>query len=246
MANDVSVKRSSLLFVSLACLVAFAVLTGLGVWQTKRLFWKNELIDQIISRATSEPISLDRVLEMVSKGQDIRFVRVSVSGTYQHDSELHFYTIHESEPGWRVVTPLTASNRNVVLIDRGFVPISGKEQTVRQEGIQLGTVDLVGTVRVDYAPKGNFTRNNIPERNRWYWLDRPAVFKVANITGAATFVIQLETQDHTGEWPKALKVSPRLPNNHLSYALTWFGMALGLVIVFVVAIVKNRKARTEP
>jgi len=245
MNTGVTAKRLSTGFVSLACLVALITLIGLGVWQTQRLFWKNNLIAQITNRARLEPASLDKVLGMASDGQDIRFRRVGLSGSYQHKSELHFYTIHEGEPGWRVVTPFTTVNQSVVLIDRGFVPIPSKEQTSRQNGVIAGAVEVVGAVRTEYAPKGSFTPNNIPARNRWYWMDRLAALKAANIPDAVPFVIQLEAADHAGRWPKALKVSPRLSNNHLSYALTWFGMALGLAVVFVVAIVNSRQVESE-
>ncbi len=230
---------------SITCLAGVAVFAGLGTWQIQRLFWKNDLIEKIEARARAEPVSLDSILAEGHAGQDIRFERVSLSGAYRHGSELHFYTIRDGEPGWRVVTPFKLGDQREVLIDRGFVPMPFKDQESRQDGLVTDPTRITGAVRADYAPKGAFTRQNMPRRNRWYWLDRGAALEAAKVTRAIPFVLQLEASDHAGTWPQAVKISPRLPNNHLSYALTWFGMAIGLVLVFAVTIVKSRAIRSE-
>ncbi len=245
MSNACANKRVSLWIIRLIGLAAVVLFLGLGIWQTQRLAWKNDLIAKITSQAKAEPTSLDQLLDLAKQGKDIKFRRVRLSGSYRHGSELHFYTLLDGVPGWRVVTPFSTNNHGIVLVDRGFVPIPKKDQASRQADLENGAMEIIGAVRTEYAPKSGFTRTNIPAENRWYWMDKPELLKAASLMKILPFVVQLEAADHSGEFPKAVKVSPRLANNHLSYALTWFGMAIGLIIVFGVVLVKNWRTRPQ-
>ena len=107
-------------------------------------------------------------------------------------------------------------------------------------------MDVVGALRLGYLPKEMFTPDNNASANSWYWFDVAALRKVTSIPELAPMVIQLDTPDHSGQWPVATALSPNLPNKHFGYALTWFGLAITLLGVYIAFIVQERRKRSSP
>jgi surfeit locus 1 family protein len=77
-------------------------------------------------------------------------------------------------------------------------------------------------------PGGGFLRRNVPAEERWYSRDVAAIAARRGIAGAAPYFIDAEAAPATDAWPRGGLTRLVFPNNHLVYALTWFGMALGL------------------
>ncbi len=242
MADQARKSSRSFLVLSVFCLGALTVLLGLGTWQLQRLNWKNDLISRTAAQARLAPQPLSAVLKSAAEGTDIDYRRIQLSGVYQHNAEANFYSLQDGGPGWRIVTPLKTTDGQTVLVDRGFVPNDSRSPEKRQSGQIAGSVDLIGTVRFEYAPKGSFTPQNNPDKNSWYWFDRPALLKALGTPTSAPFVVQLEQNDHPGKWPEARAMTPYLSNRHLGYALTWFGLAIVLIAVYAALFIKERKA----
>jgi surfeit locus 1 family protein len=49
----------------------------------------------------------------------------------------------------------------------------------------------------------------------------------------APFYVEADATPNPGGWPRGGQTRLNLPNNHLQYALTWYGIALTLIGVFV-------------
>ena len=103
-------------------LADLALLIGLGVWQLKRLAWKEGLIAEIETRAKGEPITLKEAIAVAREGRDPSYYRVQVEGRFDNAKELYLYSVSDERVGWHVITPLTATDGTVVMVDRGFVP----------------------------------------------------------------------------------------------------------------------------
>lgn len=218
---------------TLACI---AMLIGLGVWQLQRLEWKQGLIAQIETRAGSTPITLDEALALARKGEDPSYYRVRIEGRFDHAHERHLYAISNGKPGWRVITPLQTPDGELVLVDRGFVPEALKDPSSRPLGQIGGSVTVTGLVRKPGGP-GIFIPDNEPATNRWFWTDLHAL--VESMFPGATmepppFFLEAEKSDVPGGWPKGGQTELEIPNNHLQYALTWFALALCLIVVYAV------------
>ncbi len=250
--NDTAASESDpkpnggLVAISVFTALALAILIGVGFWQLQRLTWKSGLIAQISERIAAAPVPLETVEAAYGKGEDIRFRRVSLTGVYEHENELHLYSILKGRQGWRAITPFRHGDNELLLVDRGFVPEENKLSATRKDGLPSGEVRISGNVRTHPEQKGAFTPDNQPEINKWFWYDLTnmlgAVIDKKN-TKSSVFFVQLDTPDHTAQWPRAVKVSPKLTNNHLGYALTWFGLAITLAGVYVAYVMAWRRRR---
>ncbi len=222
-------------FTALA-LAALAVLIGLGVWQVERLHWKEGLIAAIDARTKGEPISLDQVIALAKEGRDPSYYRVRVEGRFDNTKERYLFSqsISDGTPGWHVITPFNTTQGGLVLVDRGFVPDNRKDPSTRASGEIEGTTTITGIVRAPDT-QGLFTPNNEPEANRWFWRDLDGM--VHSMYPTATldvppFFIEAEKSDVPGGWPRGGQTRLSLPNNHLQYAITWFGLAAALIVIY--------------
>jgi surfeit locus 1 family protein len=222
-------------FTALA-LAALAVLIGLGVWQVKRLHWKEGLIAAIDARTKGEPISLEQAIALAKEGRDPTYYRVRVEGRFDKSKERYLFSqsISDGTPGWHVISPFTTTQGELVLVDRGFVPDQLKNSSSRQQGQIGGPTTVTGIVR---APdkQGLFTPNNEPEANRWFWRDLngmvSSMFPTATLDVPPSF-IEAEKSQVPGGWPEGGQTRLSLPNNHLQYAITWFGLAAALIVIY--------------
>jgi surfeit locus 1 family protein len=231
----------------LMTLVGLTILIGLGTWQLQRREWKLGLIERIEARARNEPISLSMAKRLWEKDGDVEYYRVLLVGRFLHPLERHLYGLSESQAGWRILTPLETAGGDIVFVDRGIVPDEFKDPASRKDGQVEGVVELVGLAR---APEshGAFTPDNQPGANRWFWRDVSgliASLPPEKAARAAPFMVEAEKQAVPGGWPLSGVTRLNLPNRHVEYAITWFGLALALLAVFL-AYARYRLRETVP
>jgi len=239
--------RVGLLWPTVAMLAALAILLGLGTWQLQRKAWKEGLLSDINARTMAEPISLDDAMRRWRAGDDLEYVRVRVAGRFRHARERFYYAPGKDGPGFHVYTPLETAAGPIVFVNRGFVPEHFKDQVGRRDGLPAGETVVIGLLRAP-GVRGAFTPANDPKGNLWFWRDLAGMADSAlgaEATRAAPFFLDAEAQP--GEtWPKAGVTRLGLPNRHLEYALTWYGLALALIGVYSVFIVgRMRRMRLD-
>lgn len=228
-------SRGLLLFTAFSA-ASFALLIGLGLWQLQRLEWKQGLIAQIEARAQAEPVTLSEAATRARSGEDVSYLRVRIEGRFDNGKERYLYAVSDGTPGWHVITPLATPEGAVVLVDRGFVPNAFKEPSLRAQGEIDDDVAVTGLAR-NPDSQGLFIPDNEPAENRWFWRDPGAMSKSMFPAGApdiAPFILEAERSDIPGGWPLGGQTRLDLPNNHLQYALTWFLLALCLVVIYVI------------
>lgn len=223
-------------YLTIASLVALGVLLSLGGWQVQRMSWKQGLLSKLEVRATAEPVTLARALEIsIRSGEDAQFLKVAATGQFRHAFELHLFGLANKQPGWRIITPLETSTGDVVLVVRGFVPEVLKEADNRRSGQVPGTVSVVGQVRYSEAP-GIFIPDNAVRSNQWYSRNLPAMQAAlpADLRQKSLpFFVELEKPAHAAQWPKPSPLTAsHLHNRHFQYALTWFGLAAVLIAIY--------------
>lgn len=243
MTGSQASSRPSLPLISLAAFTGIAILVGLGSWQLQRLSWKEALIERIASRLQAAPVGLEEALKRQGAGEDVDFLRVKLHGTYDHRKAQYFHTLHKGEFGWRLLTPMRPESGQAILIDRGVLPAAQKPLAIAPSET---AVEVVGALRLHYLSKEMFTPDNNLKTNSWYWFDVDALRKVTALPELRPMVIQLDTPDHSGPWPAATALSPNLSNKHFGYALTWFGLAITLLGVYIAFIVQERRKRSSP
>jgi len=239
-------RARSLLLLTVLSVAALAVLIGLGVWQLQRLQWKEGLIAEIEMRTKAEPVSLQEAVTRARAGEDVSYVRVRVDGRFDNGKERYLFAVSDGTPGWHVITPLTTPEGEVVLIDRGFVPDAFRDPASRPRGELTDAVTVTGPARPPES-QGLFIPDNEIEQNRWFWRDLSAMAKsmfggVAGTKDVAPFFLEAEWSDIPGGWPLGGQTRLDLPNNHLQYAITWFALALCLVVIYVIYVRSRWKA----
>jgi surfeit locus 1 family protein len=209
-----------------------AVLIGLGTWQLFRLAEKEALLAEIAQRTMAPPISLSEVLARRDKGTDIEFVAVRARGSFDHKSERHKLASFDGSPGWEIITPFTSDEGIVALVDRGLVPGNLQDASKRPEAAP--TVEVTAIIRSHNNARGFFDPENDVDGNLWYWWDVPAMLSSVSIATemkVAPFVLQALPGDDPKKFPRAPKPEAQLSNNHLQYAITWYSLAIVLLVV---------------
>ncbi len=222
---------------------AFLVLLGLGTWQVERLFWKQGLIAQRHAAVTAPPIDLPPSLEAA---QPLEYHRVHVTGRFANDRELYLgATSPEGRAGYQVITPLRLADGRSVLVNRGFIPQDRKAPESRAAGELDGDVSVTGLLRLPPSGKPHwFIPANNAERNYWLYVDVPAMAAAAHLDRVLPFYIDADAAPNPGGLPVGGQTLLDLPNDHLQYAFTWYALAAGLAVIYILFI--RRRAQGEP
>jgi surfeit locus 1 family protein len=252
-------RKAGLIWPTLAALAGLAVLIGLGTWQLDRKRWKEGLIARIAARTGAEPVPLFSVLPEGQRGQalvsgDLEYLHVTLTGRFHHDKEQYLYAPTPAGLGWHVYTPLEVAPGSIVWINRGLVPDAKKAPASRKAGQVPGEIEIRGLVRLP-AAKGPFTPQNDVQNNLWYWPDLPAMTAAAfpeapqkpagdpQRPAAWPLVIEADAQpEPPGGLPRGGVTRLDLPNRHLEYAITWFGLALTLIGVYLAFAINRLRA----
>jgi surfeit locus 1 family protein len=237
-AHDTATRRAalrSLLWPALCTLAMLPILVGLGVWQLHRLAWKEGLIASINAEIGKPPVPLEQPADAWKALGTQEYRPVSVVGRFRHTDERRLFATEGSETGWHIYTPLETEGGKILLVNRGFVPDALKDPARRAEDQVEGPVTVRGLVRKP-AVKGWFDPDADTVRNVWYWRDlagMTASLPEADRTRVLPFFVDAAAEPaNPGGWPKGGVTRLDIPNRHLEYALTWFGLAATLLAVF--------------
>lgn len=241
---------AGLLWPTLLSMLALALLLLLATWQMHRRTWKEGLLATIAERTKAEPVTLSGALQMWRQTGDVEYLRVRLTGHFDHDHERHVYAVDPAlGPGVHVYTPLQTQDMHRVLVNRGFVPLSQREPTLRAQGQIIGEITLTGLIRAP-RPAGLFVPASDPAHNVFYWPDFTAMSKTSKDSVSSTpvpFFVEAEAiPPNPGGLPRGGVTRLSLPNRHLEYALTWYGLALALIAVYSAFVAATLKAKPEP
>lgn len=214
-------------------LASLAILLTLGTWQVERLYWKESLLADIADRRATEPVPLSEIKKRTAAGEDIEYRRISLSGIFDHTKERHFFATFEGRTGFYIYTPLTLADGRSVFVNRGFVPYEMKQPATRTAGEVAGEQEITGYARSRLAEKPSMIvpDNDLP-KNIFYWKDLDAMAASTGLSDVIPFFVDADgTVQNPGGWPKGGVTQFDLPNSHLQYAVTWYGLAAALLAV---------------
>ena len=200
------------------------VLISLGSWQLYRLNWKLNLITQIKNSLKNNPIELSKVDKK-------NYLRIKTSGKINFEKQIYLYNLSDSgKPGFEVINPIIINNENY-LINRGWISFDQKDQS----NINLVNEDkIIGTLKLQ-SKASIFKPENDVKKNYWFTLDRDDIFKY---TGKkfSEYIIYLN-----GDYkiPKPKVITANISNNHKKYAITWFSMAISILLIYLYFRKKN-------
>ncbi|GJE57879.1 MULTISPECIES: SURF1 family protein [Methylobacterium] len=222
----------------IASAVSLAILIGLGIWQIERKGEKEALIGHIIERSHAEPPAALPAADAWDPKTD-EFRRVRVTGTLKNDKETLVHGLAAGDvpgralQGFYVITPLVRTDGSTVLVNRGFIPTELKNPADRQAGQVAGETTLTGILRATEV-RTMFVPAADPARGEWFNRDIAGIAAAKGLGAVPPYLIEADATPNPGGWPKGGQLRVDLPNNHLQYAFTWFGIAACLVGVFSV------------
>lgn len=215
--------KNKLLF---SVFVYFIILTllSLGFWQIYRLNWKLELIEQIENSLKNDPVELSNV-------EKKNYLRIKTSGDIDFDKQIYLYNLNDAgKPGFEVINPIKIGDENY-LMNRGWIPFEKKDLP------EINLVDqnkIVGTLMLQTKPS-TFKPENDIEKNYWFTLNREDISKFTG-RNFSEYVIYLN-----GDYkiPKPRVITAKISNNHKKYAITWFSMAISILLIYLYFRKKN-------
>ena len=252
MTQDMPLRRGARRrWIALAAgLVVFSILIGLGTWQGRRLQWKEALIAQIDERTHSQPRNIAELEELGLQEGSLEYTPVTVRGRFLNDREMFFFATSEGQSGWYVYTPLVLADGeshasgNTVIVNRGFVPYDLRDPARRPGSQPAGEVVVTGLARERLDGKPSFiVPDNKPEERTFFWKDWSTMASISGLDPSDTvpFFIDAEKGRDANGLPIGGVTIIELPNNHLQYAVTWYGLAAALAAVLAVSLWRDER-----
>ena len=220
--RSVSLKHKFLFSVFIIFFIL--VFIALGVWQIIRLNWKNNLIMEIENSLKKPPVVL-------AQSNKENFLKIKTSGIIDFEKQIYLYNLNDSgTPGFEVLNPIFIGGENY-LINRGWIPFEKKDTP------EINIFDqnnIIGTLRIQ-GRKNIFKPDNDVNKNYWFSLDREDIF---TFTGKnfSKYIIYL---DGNYQFPRPKKITANISNNHKKYAMTWFSLAISILLLYLYFRKKN-------
>lgn len=220
---------------TLASLVAFAILVSLGVWQLQRLQWKEGLVAEVEAANKAPALPLAEALALPSPGWRRATVDCAGLATAPYlELRAIFDAGNGPKAGLRLISPC-AYPGGTILVDRGFVDA---EISARPPETPSTEIVKVTGVLVPAEKPGRFTPAT--EGRYWFARDLAAMAKALGAANPAPFYLAAETPSGFNA-AKPIPPKPQLSNRHLGYILTWFGLAAALACVYAAMLFQRLK-----
>jgi len=235
---------------AVAAVLLFCAFLWLGTWQVQRRAWKLDLIaraEQRVHAPAVPPPPLWAWPQVTAANSEYRHVQAT--GAFLNDSETLVQALTDLGAGFWVLTPLRVEDGTVVLVNRGFVPPERRERAAHGAAEATTPATVTGLLRIT-EPKGWFLRRNDPARNLWYSRDVQAIAAARGLGLArvAPYFIDEEASTAGSGAGGGANAAPvggltviAFRNTHLSYAITWYGLALLVVIGAWIVIREERR-----
>jgi len=225
-------------------LLALTVLVMLGTWQMHRLSWKEGLLADIESRRHQPAASVEEMDSLARSGGDVDYRAMTAAGVFLNDKERRFLATHDGAAGFYIFTPLQLRDGRTLFVNRGFVPDDRKNPDTRMGGQLLGQQRITGLARAKLLEKpSSLVPDNDTVKNVFYWKDLDGMASSVGLSAdkVLPFFLDAGPAPVPGGLPIGGVTQIDLPNSHLQYALTWYGLAATLAVISVVAIVRKKE-----
>ena len=197
---------------------------SLGFWQLYRLSWKLDLINQIENSLKIDPVEFQNV-------EKKNYLRIKTSGQIDFEKQIYLYNLNEAgKPGFEVINPIKIGNEDY-LINRGWISFDKKNKA------EINVIDqknIIGTLMLQ-SKSSSFKPKNEVDKNYWFTLDREDILKFTG-KNFSKYIIYL---NGNYENPRPRVITAKISNNHKKYAITWFSMAISILLIYLYFRKKN-------
>ncbi|EJF92047.1 SURF1 family protein [Bartonella melophagi] len=225
------------ILLGILCISFFLLFSALGIWQMQRLNWKTNLIASVNQRIHLPPIKAppQDQWEHVTFDKD-EYRPITLTGKFLTDKNILITALTQDTTGYWVLTPLQTADNTLTFVNRGFIPMDARhhfeqENTPPHSHFSTNTeqTTITGFLRMSEG-EGIFPRKNNPDQNLWYTRQLPAMAQKLGLSNVAPYFIDVTQKIAIqGNLPIVGLTVVHFNNNHLSYALTWFILAAGVL-----------------
>lgn len=245
-------RQRGIFGLAVIALVMVSVLVSLGVWQLRRKDEKHALIAALTERLAKVPVALPSAAAWptLSSARD-EFSRVKFSATFEARPDAMVYSSGSAVrddvtgPGTWAFMPARLADGRSVVINAGFVQNTMQDRAQQDRAVtQLVTgapVELTGYLRFPEEP-GTFTPKEDSGKRLWFVRNHQSMAQVLGWGEVAPFYVDLESPQPASGTPKPGPLHVQLKDNHLQYAITWFGLALVVAAAFGFWVAGQRRA----
>lgn len=202
-----------LIFLLVIGLTGLGVLVSLGIWQSKRLIWKEDILATIEARIADAPGALPQAPDPVAD----KYMPVNLTGSVE-PGELHVLTsVRDVGAGYRVIAPFVTEDGRRILLDRGFI-----RDTRKDEARSIGPASVTGNL---HWPQETDSYTPEADREANIWFARDVALMAAALDTLPIMVVSRQGSEiDQGLTPLPVDTAS-IPNDHLQYAITWFSLA---------------------
>ncbi|WP_455476193.1 SURF1 family protein [Bartonella sp. B17] len=244
------ISFSSILFGTF-CICFFLIFSALGVWQIQRLSWKTNLIANANERVHLPPIEApsQNLWTQVTFEKD-EYLPVVITGKLLKDKSIFVIAVAQNTSGYWVLTPLQTADKTLTFINRGFIPMSAQHDFKNAEQSHTSDQDpttdteqttIIGLLRMSER-EGIFPRKNNPDRNLWHTRNLPAMAQKLGLSTSIVAPYFIDARKQTAsqkDLPIAGLTVVHFRNNHLTYAITWFILAAGILGAYILLLLQK-------
>ena len=231
--------RSGLAVPIVFAAIAVTVFVALGTWQLERRVEKLALIETLDRRLSAVPVALpDRKLwPQLDRAED-EYRRVRFSAAFVPAAEALAYAGPSPFPsdmpgaGYWVFAQARTTSGDLLVVNRGYVPEGEKDTNMRAASEGAANVEVIGVMRWP-QPRSYFAPADDPLRNLWFVRDHLAIARAKGWGEVAPFYVELEEPQPPGGLPRPAPLRPNIRNEHLQYAITWYGLAVVLIVMLL-------------
>lgn len=219
---------------------AFITLITLGTWQVQRLKWKLNLISEVEIKTSLPPSPLPEYTKDLEK---LQYSKIALQGHFLNDKEIHLFTgqkVFKGDSGYDILTPMQLSDGRFVLVDRGWIPSDIKSAEKRPETIINGDIKLTGMFHKG-EEKGRFIPENDVKNNLWFTIKMDEISAVTGLPLGSFYIRALENPSDT-KYPIPGDEKIEYRNDHLQYAITWYSLAIILLVIYFLYMRKLKKS----
>jgi surfeit locus 1 family protein len=237
------------LLFTIMVIVAAAVCCRLGFWQIDRLEQRQAKNALINTRMAAEAVPLTALSGDLS---ELEYRRVTVTGVYDHSQEVILRPRSlDGATGGHIITPLLLQDSDqVVMVDRGWLPLSYADPEIRVEYEEPGLITVEAIVRLSESGLSGPDEVKIPEgqtrRDKWFRVD---IDSLRDQTGYGDRLLPVFIEQQPDEnapfLPRRVATTDLGEGSHLSYVFQWFSFALVLVVGYPVLLYQQMKHKKK-
>lgn len=212
-------------------IIALSVLISLGNWQLDRLSQKKFFIQTIETNIKNPPITVDSNIDNIEY-----YSKIEIEGKFVKDKNIFLYGRRSASPekdGYYLLSPFKTNNGDILLVSRGWIPQSTKDNFSKYD--QPTEITKIIGITLPNEKRNFLVPQNDLKKNIWFNIDLAMAKEAIGTSVTSFYLMQINSID-LPDGGKTLSTTHlnKVRNDHLEYAITWYSLGACLLILFLI------------